>query len=138
MSELLSQEKTRQQPAFDPAPAELAPLPPQALARRRRIVRLVGLMTVVGGLGLSAIPGPKRSSHAQITETENGRTTVIHRFTYHRPYGAPFVVAKAEFDEEGSIDKFGIDGENLPGILGNMVVAFGIAMVAAFFLGRRR
>ena len=138
MSELLSQEKTRQHAGFDEAsPTDLAPLPPLALARRRRLVRLAGLLTLVGGLGLSAIPGPKGSSHVQITETENGTTTVVHKFSYYRTYGVPFAVAKTEFDESGEMKSASVQGENFVGLFGNMALALAIVLAGAFVLRRR-
>ena len=139
MSEYSAPSKTRQQPGIDAAPtAGIISLPPAALARRRRVVRLVGLVTVVIGLGLSAIPGPKTGKQTDITETENGVTTVTHKFSYHQAYGMPFAVARAEFDEAGEIRKFGADGQEILGLFGNLAVALAIAILGAVALGRRR
>ena len=139
MSEYSTPVKTRQQPGIGATePSDLLPIPPAALARRRRLVRLAGLLTLVGGLGLSTIPGPKTGRQTQITETERGVTTVVHKFSYHRLYGVPFPVANAEFDEAGEIRRFGMDDEQILGVFGNMAVAFGIVMVGSLLFGLRR
>jgi hypothetical protein len=139
MSEYSTPVKTRQQPGIDASePDDLAPIPPAALARRRRLVRLAGLLTFVGGLGLSAIPGPKIGTQTRITETENGVTTVVHKFSYRRTYGMPFPVANAEFDEGNEIRKLGVEGEEVFGLFGNLAVAFGIVIVGSVVIGLRR
>jgi hypothetical protein len=139
MSEFTSQVKTRQQPGIAATePADVAPLPPATLVRRRRLVRFAALMTFVAGFGLSAVPGPKGSSHQQVTQTDRGVTTVVHKFAYYRPYGVPFVVARAELGESGEIKSLAMRGEGTVGILGNLAVALGLVIVLSLLLGRRR
>jgi hypothetical protein len=133
MSEVSSELKTRQAPAA--MPSALEPLPVATLARRRRLVRWSALLVFLGGIGLSVIPGPKASSHVIHTETDNGVTTTTHKFTYNQPYGVPFVVARAELDDQGGIRRFEIPGT---GVLGNFAVSFGIVFALSAFLGRRR
>jgi hypothetical protein len=101
-------------------------------------VNLAGIIGIVGGLGLSVIPGPKGSSRETITEREQGVTTVVHKFTYHRTFGVPFVVARAELEEDGEMKKLSVDGKDALGIVGNVAVAIGMVLVLSLFFGRRR
>ena len=138
MSEITSQVKTRQQPGVEaPVAGGLAAIPQATLARRRRLVNLAGILGLVGGLGLSVIPGPKGSSYVKITETEQGVTTVVHKYTYHQTYGVPFVVARAELDEVGEVKKLSIDGKDALGIVGNMAVAIGTVLILSLFFRPR-
>jgi hypothetical protein len=138
MSQITSQVKTREQRGGEvPAAAGLAPIPQATLARRRRLVNLAGILGLIGGLGLSTIPGPKGSSYVKITETERGVTTVVHKYTYHRTYGVPFVVARAELEENGEMKKLSIDGKDSLGIVGNMAVAIGVVLILSLFFRRR-
>ena len=112
---------------------------PVVIQRRRRLIHLIGLVTFLGGIGLSAIPGPKGSADAVSQVKENGVTTTVHKFSYYRPYGAPFPVARAEFNETGGgIKRFEMTGDGAFGIFANMAVAFALALGASLLLGRRR
>jgi hypothetical protein len=101
-------------------------------------VRLGGLVTLIGGLALSAIPGPKGSSHIQITETEHGVTTVTRKFTYHQPYGVPFTVVRTEFEESGESRSVRVDGKEALGFIGNLAIALGIVVVFSMLVSRAR
>src|ERR1043165_7670635 len=101
MSELQTDYKTRQQP-IDVA-SGLAPMPARTLARRRRIIRYGWLATLLPGLGLSAIPGPKGSSHTVKSVTVNGGTVQVHQFDFSRPIGLPFATGRASIADDGSI-----------------------------------
>ena len=133
MTELQTDYKTRQQP-IDYGSA-LAPLPPTTLARRRKLLRYGGLMAVLLGLAISAIPGPKGSSNTISHTTVNGVKTQVHQFFFSRQLGLPFQTGRADYNDDGSIRRVTFHGE---GFLGNIGVAFAIVLGASIFIGRRR
>ena len=136
MPDVYSDVKTRQQPIGVPSGSALEPIPPAALAWRRRAIRLCWLMTFVGGLGLSALPGPKGSSDTITYADDGGRQVAIHKFNYIRNYGVPFHVARTDLDDAGNITNFTIKGDS--GLFGNFAVAFAISVGLLMLWGRRR
>jgi hypothetical protein len=136
MPDVYSDVKTRQQPADLSSASALSPIPPAALAWRRRAIRLSWLMTFVGGLGLSALPGPKGSSDTVTYSEDGGRKVAIHKFTYIRNYGVPFHVARVDLDDAGNMKNFTIKGDS--GLFGNFAVAFAISVGLLMLWGRRR
>jgi hypothetical protein len=136
MPDVYSDLKTRQQPIEAVSGAALAPIPATALAWRRRAIRLCWVMTFIGGLGLSAIPGPKGASDTITYSDEGGRKVQVHKFFYSRHYGVPFHVARADLDDAGKIDDFTIKGDS--NVFGNFAVAFVISVGLLFWRGRRR
>ena len=118
------------------SPAALAPIPAATVARRRRALRLCLFLTVVGGIGLNFVPGPKGSEHTVSTVTVNGVKTQIHKFAFSRPYGMPFVVARAELDDDGGMKNIKVNAST--GVFGNFAVVFAIAFGLLALLGRRR
>jgi hypothetical protein len=133
MTELHTDYKTRQQP-IEYASA-LAPLPAATLARRRRLMRYGGLMTFLLGVALSAIPGPKGSSHTITTSVVNGVKTQVHQYFFSRHLGLPFETGRIDYNDDASIKKVVFKGD---GFLGNIGLAFAIVIGASIFLGRRR
>jgi len=113
----------------------LAPLPSRTLARRRRLMRWGGLAAVLLSLGLSAIPGPKGSSHTVETRTENGVSTQVHQFFFSRHVGLPFTTGRADYNDDGSIKRVSMYSD---GFLGNLVVALAMVIGVSIFIGRRR
>lgn len=133
MTELSTDYKTRQQPIE--SPSALAPLPPTTLARRRRLLRYGGVVTFLLSAALSAIPGPKGSSHTIVQSDVNGVKTQVHQYFFSRHMGLPFQTGRADYNDDGSIKNVAFHGE---GFLANLGVAFAIVVGASIFLGRRR
>jgi hypothetical protein len=133
MTELYEDYRARQQPID--ASSALAPLPAKTLARRRRMIRYGGLMTVLLTLGLSAIPGPKGSSNTTEVVTDHGTTIQVRRFFYSRHVGLPFTTGRADYNDDGSIKDIKIEGS---GFFGNFWVSLATVIVIAILIGRRR
>jgi len=133
MPELSSDVRSRPQPVE--GPSAVAAVPQATLARRRRLIRWGGLATFVLGIGLSAIPGPKGSSHTVTTEVENGVTSQVHHFSFTRHFGVPFTTARLDYKDDGSIKDFTVEGDTF---LGNLGAALIIVIGASMFLGRKR
>ena len=133
MPELYEDYQTRQQPIE--TSSVLEPLPAKTLARRRRMIRYGGLMTVMLTLGMSAIPGPKGSSNTTDIVTDHGVSTKVHHFFYSRHIGLPFTTGRADYNDDGSIKSIKVKGE---GFLGNFWVSLAIVIVSAILIGRRR
>lgn len=136
MPDVYSDIKARQRSVDAASALPLAPIPPAALAWRRRAIRLCWLMTFVGGLGLSAIPGPKGSSDTITYSEEGGRQVQIHQFFYSRHYGVPFHVARVDLDDAGNMKNFTVKGDS--GVFGNFAVAFLLSVGLLTLWGRRR
>ena len=136
MPDVYSDVKTRQQPIDVPSASAVAPISPESLAWRRRAIRLSWVMTIVGGLALSAIPGPKGASDTISISEENGRKVQIHKFFYSRHYGVPFHVARTDLDDAGNVNNFTIKGDS--GLFGNFAVAFVLSIGLLALWGRRR
>ena len=111
------------------------PISGRTQSHRRRLIRLYGTLTLIGGLALSAIPGPKGSSHTITTSTENGVSTQVHRFSYYRPIGFPFVTGEATLSESGALMDVSVKPGN---VLANLVVSLLVAIGLSLFIGRRR
>ena len=79
--------------------------------------------------------GPKGASDTLITREENGAKTQIHQFFFSRHYGLPFSPARADYNDDGSIQRVSIKPE---AFLGNLGAALLIVIVASIFLGRKR
>ena len=92
-------------------------------------------MTFVLGIGLSAIPGPKGSSHTITTEVDNGVTSQVHHFNFSRHFGVPFETARLDYKDDGSIKSFQAEGV---AFLENLAVALVIVIGASLFFGRKR
>jgi len=133
MPELHTDQKTRQ-PSVDFTSA-VSPLPPTTIARRRRLLRWSGVMAILLCLALSAIPGPKGSSHTITPSIENGVKTQVQKFFFSRHIGLPFQTGRADYNDDGSIRDITVHGD---GFLGNFVVAFLIVIGVSIFIGRRR
>src|SRR5690349_9113863 len=94
MKEDLSEKQQRFEAA---AAGPLMALPPAVQARRRRLIRILGVVTVLATLGLSALPESNRIKSRSTYHTGSGaseRTTTI--VTYDRAFGRPFNVATGE------------------------------------------
>jgi hypothetical protein len=133
MPELSPEVRTPQQAAG--MPSAVLPLPPATLTRRRRLLRWGGLATFILGIGLSAIPGPKGSSHTVTTSVDNGARTQIHQFFFSRHYGLPFTTGRTDYNDDGTIKDFNVEAE---GFLGNLGAALVMVIAASIFLGRKR
>lgn len=133
MTELHTDYKTRQQP-IESASA-LAPLPPATLARRRRLMRYGGVVTVLLAAALSVIPGPKGSSHTITPSVVNGVKTQVHQYFFSRHLGLPFETGRIDYNDDASIKNVVFKGD---GFLGNIGVAFAMVIGASIFIGRRR
>jgi hypothetical protein len=135
MADVLTDYKARQQEDATPAGA-VAPIPAKTISRRRRALRFCMFLTLVGGIGLNIAPGPKGSSDTVSSVTVNGVKTPIHKFSFSRPYGIPFVVARTEIDDAGNIKNLRVNAST--GIFGNFAVAFAVSLGLLALIGRRR
>ena len=133
MPELSSDVRSRPQPVE--GSSAVAPVPQATLARRRRLIRWGGLATFVLGMGLSAIPGPKGSSHTVTTEVENGVTSQVHHFFFSRHFGLPFETARLDYNDDGSLKDLSVEGG---GFLENLGAALVIVICTSMFLRRKR
>lgn len=113
----------------------LSALPAATIARRRRLLRWGGVMTLILGIGFSVIPGPKGSSHTISSVEVNGTKTQVQQFFFSRHLGLPFQTGRIDYNDDGSTKNVVFHGE---GFLGNIAVAFAIVVGMSIFLGRRR
>jgi hypothetical protein len=140
MSEISSEVKTRQQPRLDAAgvPAGLVAISPTTMARRRRFVRVGFLLSILGGLGLSATPRPTYGDHEVKTATLDGVTTQVHEFNFRRDFGIPFTTVKTAIGDHGELKSVSADGAGMVGILGNMLAAAALVIGGSMLIQRRR
>jgi hypothetical protein len=132
----LSTDYRTKQGQFQSSAGLVAPLPPATIARRRRALRLCLFLTIVGGIGLNLVPGPKNGDDTVSSANINGVRVQVHKYTFSKPYGVPFVVARAELDDAGGMKDLKVDAGT--GIFGNFGVAFAISFGLLALLGRRR
>lgn len=109
----------------------LVPIAPAVQAQRRRFVRVLGLVAVVGGAGLSAIPSNTTTWHESITSKE---TVQVHEMTFKREIGVPFRTITLTTGPGRSIQRVSVHSS---GLVGNVLTA-ALAMIAISLLRRRR
>ncbi|HET9426335.1 MAG TPA: hypothetical protein VFO55_13280 [Gemmatimonadaceae bacterium] len=116
---------------------ETSPLDPEARRRRRRFVRVVTLLAVLGGVGLSFIPRPMPEQPA-VVEVRSGnavvRTTAGVMSGSHL-HGLPFGTATAEMTPTGDLERLSV---HPMGIFGNFAVAVALALGLSVLFRRRR
>jgi hypothetical protein len=95
------------------------------------------LITLLGGIVLSCIPGPKGTTQRITTEYQGNVKTQVVRISYRQPYGVPFAVVQTELDEHGSVRRIETDGTGAFGLLGNLATSM-LVVVALSALARRR
>lgn len=140
MAETASDQKTRQQERIG-APGTASPVVPISTAsqvRRRRFIRILFTVMTAGGIGLSAVPrGIYATGSAATTTTTSGVMTEVQKFTYRRDHGVPFRTVSVHFGDNGEITRFIIEGTDMVGLMGNMLVA-GALVIGVSLLRRRR